>query len=69
MAKRSWNTDIDKEGTGEFERTHVDAIALNHVFDIVERLRRGNGFVGPQDDWYDKACPLPYRCAIKTFKF
>ncbi len=32
-----------EEGTGEYERTHIDPTALNYVFDIINRLQRGKG--------------------------
>ncbi len=63
MAKRSRYADVYEEGTGEYERTHIDPTALNYVFDIINRLQRGKGFIGPQYDWYDEACPS-YGCVV-----
>jgi len=57
MAKGSKHEDVYEEGTDKYERTHVDPTALNHVFDIVKRFQKGKGSVGPQCDWFDKACP------------
>ncbi len=67
MVKRSRYVDDYEEDTDIYETTHVDPIALNHVFDIVKRLRKGKGFVGPQYEWYDKACPS-YRCVVNSFR-
>ncbi len=55
MAKHFRNKDDGKVHT---EETLVDPAALDHIFDIVERLRRSKGFVGPQYDWYGKVGPL-----------
>ncbi len=67
MAMSFKHADVYEEGTDEYERTHVDPIALNHVFDIVNRLRNGKGFFGPQCDWYNMACPS-YRCVVTLFR-
>lgn len=64
MPKRSRYIDIYEEGTDAYERTHIDPGALNHVFDIVKRLRKGKGFVGPQYDWFDTVSPS-YKCVLK----
>ncbi len=53
MVKRSRYVDDYEEDTDIYETTHVDPIALNHVFHIVKRLRKGKGFVGPQSSFAD----------------
>ncbi len=59
MARRSpyANADTYEEGSDGYDRTHVDPIALNHVLDVVERIRRSKGFIGSQCAWYDRVCP------------
>lgn len=64
MVNRSRHADTYEEGTDAYDWTHVDPDGLNYAFDIVKRLRKGKGFVGPQYDWFDTACPA-YKCVAK----
>lgn len=54
--KRSRYTHTYK-GAQAYENTHVDPRALDYVYDIVERLRKGKGFVGKQYVWFNDAYP------------
>ncbi|KLO14082.1 hypothetical protein SCHPADRAFT_889555 [Schizopora paradoxa] len=60
MAKRKKQSpypDVYEEGTEEYEISHIDPAGMSQISEILKRLKRTKGYIGPQLEWYDKAFP------------
>ncbi len=53
--------DTEDESTRAWERTHIKLEAFPDITDILNHIRKDNGCLGAQHDWFKEVCP-PHPC-------